>query len=99
MVNGHAIVHGGCVFMLADTAFAVACNTHGPVTVAAGCDIDLVAPARIGDRLVAEARERYRRGRSGLYDITVRRDGGEVVAEMRGRSRTVGERLSRSAPG
>jgi len=89
MVNGHAIAHGGYVFLLADTAFACACNTRGPVTVAAGADISFMAPVRAGDELVATAVERARRGRSGIYDVTVTRDG-EVVAEFRGRSRTVG---------
>ncbi len=89
MVNGHAIAHGGFVFLLADTAFALACNSHGPVTVAAGGDITFVRPAREGDLLVARATERARYGRSGIYDVTVTRDGGEVVAEFRGRSRTL----------
>jgi phenylacetic acid degradation protein PaaD len=89
MVNGHDIAHGGYVFLLADTAFAVACNSYGRRTVAAGCDIAFVAPVRTGDRLVAEARERHRGGRSGIYDVSVRRDDGTVVAELRGRSRTI----------
>jgi acyl-CoA thioesterase len=86
MVNGHAIAHGGFVFLLADTAFACACNSYGPVTVAAGADITFVALVRLGDVLEATAAERVRYGRSGLYDVTVRR-GAEVVAEFRGRSR------------
>lgn len=89
MTNGHEIAHGAYVFMLADTAFACACNSYGPVTVAAGADIDFVAPARAGDSLVAEAVERTRYGRNGIYDVTVRR-GTEVIAEFRGRSRTIG---------
>lgn len=89
MVNGHDIAHGGFVFLLADTAFAVACNSYGQNTVAAGCDIAFVAAVRAGDRLTAEARERHRAGRSGIYDVSVRRDDGTVVAELRGRSRTV----------
>ncbi|MFI6665352.1 hydroxyphenylacetyl-CoA thioesterase PaaI [Streptomyces sp. NPDC050481] len=88
MVNGHRIAHGGCLFLFADTAFACACNTHGPVTVAAGADIDFIAPAREGDVLVATARERTRFGRSGIYDVSVRR-GDEVIAEFRGRSRSI----------
>ena len=88
MVNGHGIAHGGYIFLLADTAFACACNSHGPVTVAAGGDIDFVAPAREGDLLVATAQERARFGRSGIYDVTVRR-GSELIAEFRGRSRTL----------
>jgi acyl-CoA thioesterase len=89
MVNGHALAHGGYVFLLADTAFACACNSRGMVTVAAGADITFVAPVREGDVLVATAGERVSFGRSGLYDVTVRR-GEEVVAEFRGRSRTTG---------
>jgi acyl-CoA thioesterase len=78
------------VFLLADTAFAFACNTYGAVTVAAACDVVFVEPARLGDELVAEAGERLRFGRSGVYDVTVRRPDGTVVAEFRGSSRTVG---------
>ncbi|MFJ8545779.1 hydroxyphenylacetyl-CoA thioesterase PaaI [Streptomyces sp. NPDC093586] len=88
MVNGHRIAHGGYLFLLADTAFACACNSHGAVTVAAGADIVFVAPAREGDVLVARAEERTRYGRSGVYDVSVRR-GEEVIAEFRGRSRSV----------
>jgi acyl-CoA thioesterase len=85
MVNGHDLAHGGLVFALADTAFACACNGWGPPTVAAGADISFVRPARNGDLLEAEARMRSRSGRSGIYDVTVRR-GDEVIAEFRGRS-------------
>jgi acyl-CoA thioesterase len=88
MVNGHAIAHGAFVFAVADTAFACACNSHGPVTVASGASITFVAPAREGDVLVAEAVERTRFGRNGVYDVTVRR-GSDVVAEFRGLSREV----------
>jgi acyl-CoA thioesterase len=87
MVNGHGIAHGGYLFLFADTAFACACNSHGPVTVAAGADIDFVAPAHEGDVLTATASERTRYGRSGIYDVTVLR-GAEVIAEFRGRSRS-----------
>ncbi len=89
MLNGHSIGHGGYVFMLADTAFACACNSEGPVTVASGADITFIKAVHEGDILVAVAAERTKYGRSGLYDVTVRR-GDEVVAEFRGRSRTVG---------
>jgi acyl-CoA thioesterase len=85
MVNGHGLCHGGLIFSLADTAFACACNSWGPVTVAAGADIAFVAPARRGDVLVAEARVRARYGRNGIYDVTVT-CGDRLVAEFRGRS-------------
>jgi acyl-CoA thioesterase len=91
MVNGHAIAHGGLVFTLADSAFAVACNSHGTVTVASGADISFVSPGRLGDVLVADAVEHTRFGRSGLTDVTVtRQDDGSVVALFRGRSRSLG---------
>ena len=100
MVNGHGICHGGYVFLLADTAFAFACNTHGLPVVAAGADVAFLAPVREGEVLVATAVERALRGRSGLYDVTVRRgdEDGEVVAEFRGRSRTVGGVREAEAP-
>jgi acyl-CoA thioesterase len=88
MVNGHGICHGGYVFLLADTAFAFACNTHGPAVVAAGADVSVLAPVRAGDELTAEGAERVVRGRSGVYDVTVR-SGDVVVAEFRGRSRAL----------
>ncbi|MEX0427856.1 hydroxyphenylacetyl-CoA thioesterase PaaI [Nocardioides sp. DS6] len=89
MVNGHGLCHGGLIATLADSTFALACNSHGPVTVAAGFDVDFLEPARLGDTLVAIAVERTRRGRSGIYDVTVRRDQ-TAIAEFRGRSRTLG---------
>ena len=91
MVNGHDICHGGVIFSLADTAFACACNSWGPVTVAAGADIVFIAPGRRGDVLTAEARLRTSHGRSGIYDVTVTR-AGQVIAEFRGRSHTLADR-------
>lgn len=90
MVNGHDIAHGGYLFTLADSAFALACNSRGAVTVAAGADITFVASARLGDVLVAEARVRASYGRSGITDVTVTREGdGALIAEFRGRSRSL----------
>ena len=93
MLNGHGICHGGYVFTLADTAFAFACNTYDDVTVAAGADIAFLEPVGAGAQLVATARERARRGRSGLYDVTVTAGDGTVVAEFRGRSHSLGRPL------
>ncbi|GAB3257505.1 hydroxyphenylacetyl-CoA thioesterase PaaI [Alteromonas gracilis] len=91
MVNGYDILHGGLLSTLADSAFACACNTRGTITVAAGFDVTFLEPGRLGDRLVARAREVALRGRSGLYDVTVSREAdGTVLAELRGRSRSTG---------
>jgi acyl-CoA thioesterase len=92
MVNGHDLCHGGVIASLADSAFALACNSHGPVTVAVGFSIDFLDPGRLGQTLYADASEVSLRGRSGIYDVTVRADdpvAGEVIAEFRGRSRTL----------
>lgn len=88
MLNGHGTCHGGYLFLLADTAFALACNSHGESVVAAGADVTFLAPVTAGDQLAAVAVERTRTGRSGLYDVTIRR-GAQVVVEFRGRSRAV----------
>lgn len=93
MVNGHQVCHGGFIASLADSAFAFACNTHGDVTFAAGFEVDLLEPARVGDVLTAEAVERVRRSRSGVYDVTVWRDG-TVIALFRGRSRSLGRPIA-----
>ncbi|HEX5401362.1 MAG TPA: hydroxyphenylacetyl-CoA thioesterase PaaI [Pseudonocardiaceae bacterium] len=90
MINGHGMAHGGYVFLLADTAFACACNSFGPVTVASGAEISFVASARLGDQLTATATQRTGYGRNGIYDVTVRRDDATVIAEFRGHSRTIG---------
>lgn len=91
MVQGHGTGHGGYVFTLADSALAFACNSYGPVAVAAHCDISFLLPVHAGDELEAEAVERTRYGRNGIYDVTVRRTSDRaVVAEFRGKSRTLG---------
>ena len=93
MVNGQAIVHGGYHFTLADTAFALACHSRWVLTVAAVPDITFVTSARLGDVLVAEARVRVDYGRSGITDVTVTREAdGAVIAEFRGRSRSLPNR-------
>jgi len=86
MLNGHAICHGGFIFTLADSAFAFACNSYNLTTVASGCTIDFLAPAREGDVLTAVAQERSASGRTGVYDIEVVNQRGEAIALFRGKS-------------
>jgi len=86
MLNGHQICHGGFIFTLADSAFAFACNSYNLTTVASGCAIDFLAPAREGDVLTAMARERSVSGRTGVYDIDVVNQRGEKIALFRGKS-------------
>jgi acyl-CoA thioesterase len=93
MTNGHRICHGGLIFALADSAFAFACNSYGDNTLAAAASIDFLAPGREGDTLTATARELWRAGRSGLYEIVVANQHGETVALFRGRSQRVAGQL------
>ena len=89
MLNGHATCHGGFIFTLADSAFAFACNSANLTTVASGCSIDFVTPAREDDVLTAIGQERSLSGRTGVYDIEVRNQHGETVALFRGKSHRV----------
>ena len=93
MLNGHATCHGGFVFAVADSAFAFACNSRNHATVASGCTIDYVAPAREGDLLTATAEMRTRKGRLGVYDITVTNQNDEVIAYFRGKSYQIGKKV------
>jgi acyl-CoA thioesterase len=89
MANSHGIGHGGFVFALADSAFAYACNSRGQRMVAAQADIAYLAPAHVGETLTADAREVHRRGRSGVYDVSVYNRAGERIAEFRGHCRAI----------
>jgi acyl-CoA thioesterase len=89
MLNGHQTCHGGYIFMLADSAFAFACNSHNHNTVGAGCSIDYLAPGREGDVLTAEATEQALAGKTGVYDIKVVNQEGRTVALFRGKSHRV----------
>ena len=89
MLNGHDLCHGGLIATLADSAFAYACNSHNVLTVASGFAIDLLAPARLGDRLTARCAEVSKAGRTGVYDVEVTNQRGERVAVFRGRSYSI----------
>jgi acyl-CoA thioesterase len=103
MANGHGMCHGGFMFLLADSAFAFACNSHNQRAVAAGAEIHFVAPAKVGDVLTAQASEQHRAGRSGFYDVRVTDQNGELIALFRGRSATIKGHLvevsERNSPG
>ena len=89
MANGHGMCHGGFVFAFADSAFAFACNSRNQRMVASQGAITFIAPAQVGDRLTAEAREVHLRGRGGIYDVSVRNQSGGLIAEFRGHCRAI----------
>lgn len=90
MLNGHGSAHGGALFTLADTAFAYACNSHGEDAVAYAANINFLSSARPGDRLIAEAQEIMRAGRSGSYIVNLRTKDGRPIATFHGLSRCLG---------
>ncbi len=86
MIQGHGTCHGGYIFTLADSAFAVACNTYNQVTIGLGCSIDYIAPALMGDMLNASCVEQSRGGRTGNYDVRVENQNGQLIALFHGKS-------------
>lgn len=98
MANWHGTCHGGYIFLLADTAFGYACHSRNQRMVGQHCSISYLNPAQPGDRLTAHAVERHRAGRSGIYDVTVKREDGLVIAEFRGTARSVEGKLLPDAP-
>ena len=99
MVQGHGTCHGGYLFALADSAFAFACNSYNEASVAIGCSIDYVAPARLGDTLTAQASEQSRSGRTGNYDVRIENQDGQLIALFRGKSYKVrGTVLAQETP-
>lgn len=89
MLNGHKTCHGGYIFALADSAFAFGCNTYNKVTVGQGCEINYLTPGRVGDVLTAECHEQAVAGRSGVYDVKVTNQNGDLIALFRGKSRRI----------
>ena len=86
MLQGHGTCHGGFLFALADSAFALACNSYNEATVAMGCSIDYVAPARLGDTLTADCTEQSRSGRTGNYHVRIENQQGQLIALFQGKS-------------
>jgi len=99
MINGHDLCHGGMIFTLADSTFAYACNSHNHRTVAAGCSIEFLVPAHLGDLLTAEGVEQARAGRSGVYDMKVTNQQGELIALFRGKSASIKGKLTEEEGG
>jgi acyl-CoA thioesterase len=87
--NGHGMCHGGVIYMLADTAFAYACNSRNQATVAQNNTITYVSPAQRGDTLTAIANEKSLKGKNGIYDIEVSNQNADIIAQFRGCSRTI----------
>jgi acyl-CoA thioesterase len=84
MVNGFGVCHGGIPFSLADSALAFASNTHGRVTVSIENGIRYPAPIAPGDVLTATAVQEGAGRRLAFFNVTVTKQGGDVVGLFRG---------------
>ncbi|MCB1505198.1 MAG: hotdog fold thioesterase [Hyphomicrobiaceae bacterium] len=90
LTNTFGTGHGGILFTLADMAFGFACNSSGERAMTASAAIDYLAPAPVGKRLIADAREVERQGRNVFYDVVISVDGGDTIAIVRGRMKVLG---------
>ncbi|TCJ18936.1 hydroxyphenylacetyl-CoA thioesterase PaaI [Parasulfuritortus cantonensis] len=82
-LNSFGSAHGGFLFSLADSAFALASNSHGALAVALSAHIEYFKGTRAGDRLEAVATEISLTRRTGVYQIEIR-NGAEAVALFTG---------------
>lgn len=88
------LCHGGVIFTLADTAMGLAAFTNNPDTaVTQSADIHYITPAHPGEVLTATARLISRKGRTGIYDVTVTGPQDRVVALMRAQARFLAPRV------
>lgn len=97
MLNGHGTCHGGIIYALADTIFAIASNSRGQRAVAQFCSIAYLRAAKLGEELKATGAETILAGQRGIYDITVS-CGDEIIAAFRGHARAVGDRIAGTTP-
>jgi len=81
--NGHGTVHGGAIFTLADTAFALASNSHGIPAAAINASISYVKSATSGT-LFAQAEEFSINPKIATYIVRVTDEDGENIAIFQG---------------
>jgi acyl-CoA thioesterase len=82
-LNNWGSAHGGFLFALADSAFALASNSHGPLAVSISAHIEHLRPCQAGDELEASAREISLTRRTGVYQVEIRA-GDSLVALFTG---------------
>ena len=82
-MNGHGTVHGGVIFTLADTAFALASNSHGIPAAAINAHISYVKSATAGT-LTAECAETSLNPKIATYSAVVTDDNGDKIALFEG---------------
>ena len=83
--------HGGIVATALDEAMALAVHHEGIPALTRRLEVELRAPARVGEFVLVEARIEERDGRRLVARATARSDG-EVLAEASGEFTTVAPR-------
>ena len=84
MINGLKTVHGGITFAFADSALAFSSNNLGDAAVALNCVINFTKAVKLGDILRAESILISDTRKTGIYDISITNQNGELVASFRG---------------
>ena len=84
MLNSFGALHGGVAFSAADTAFALACNSHGRQSVSLTVTIDYLAAGRLGDVLLIEAREESLQEKVSVYNLRLTNQHGTLLALFKG---------------
>ena len=80
ILNPLGYVHGGAIFTLCDVAAGTAAAAYGQVGVTQCSSMNFLRPGKGHQRLTAKTQE-LKKGRStGVYEVTVTDEDGEMVA-------------------
>lgn len=80
LANPYGMVHGGCIFTLADTIGGSAALTHGKPIVTVDSNIHYLAPAVNTTKLIAEAREIKYGSKIAVYEVNIMNDQEDLLA-------------------
>lgn len=77
--NQHGGAHGGYLYTIADVAFSLAANAHGPRAVGLVTAMHFTRGVEVGETVEARAREVKLGRRAATYEVTVTSDDGTVA--------------------
>jgi acetoin utilization protein AcuB len=81
-MNAAGVVHGGAVFALADTACAIAANSHNRIALTVSGNVNFQATAQKGDTLIAVAKEISLGNLIATYQVEIRRQSDDVLTAL-----------------
>jgi acyl-CoA thioesterase len=82
--NFNGLTFGGITMAVADQAFGYAVNSVRRSNVASQFNIHFIAPAKIGDKLIAEGRVVRSGRRVSIAEMTVTNQEGKLIAKATG---------------